>query len=78
MIGRSGKQRLNRKSQSGVAVAVQFAKYHSNLYLGHRQHPITDHALYADKIFPEPKKEVKTEMAAKQKSESGDDGSEEG
>ena len=57
---------LDRRPQFGVAVAVQFAKYHSDLYLGHKKHPIKDHALYADEMFPEPKQEVKTEMAVEQ------------
>ena len=53
---------LERKADFGVGVAVHFAKYHSNVYLGYKQHPMQDHALYADEIYPEPKAQVKLEI----------------
>ena len=73
---RNWKAILERKPEFGVAVAVQFAKHHSDLYPGHKYHPMTDPALYAHEIFPEPKKEVKTEVAAEQQPETDGNGGE--
>ena len=64
---------LERKAQFGVAVAVQFANHYSDLYQGHKQHPIKDHALYADEIFPQPKSVIKTETVTGQETGHGVD-----